>query len=74
MGMGSRCPVVGIVRRDFGGVCGHVRFSPFTGRYFYEDRNSTGTGVSGCNLSECLEALRSSVYWSKYAKFVEVCR
>lgn len=55
------------LRWDFFGVRGVIRFSPFTGNYFYEDRQCTGTGITGATLDDCIKALQMSVYWSNGA-------
>ena len=53
---------------DFSGVRGVIRFSPFTGDYFYEDRQCTGTGIAGVTIDDCIKALQTSVYWSNGVK------
>lgn len=64
----AKCKIIARLRWDFFGVRGVIRFSPFTGHYFYEDRQCTGTGIAGETLADCVKALQSSVYWSNGAK------
>lgn len=60
----AKCKIIARLRWDFFGVRGFIRFSPFTGNYFYDDRQCTGTGITGATLDDCIKALQASVYWS----------
>ena len=63
----AKCKTIARLRWDFFGVRGVIRFSPFTGNYFYEDRQCTGTGITGATLDDCIKALQMYVYWSNGA-------
>ena len=64
----TKCKTIARLRWDFFGVRGVIRFSPFTGHYFYEDRQCTGTGIAGATFEDCIKALQTSVYWSNGVK------